>query len=283
MAHTDTDIKDKVILITGSTDGVGKYVARDLAQRGAAILLHGRNEEKGKSVVNEIKNTTGNENITYYNADFSSLREVRGLAEQVMDNHNRLDILINNAGIGDGSDKFKREESEDGYELRFAVNHLSHFLLTLLLEPLLKKSAPSRIIHVSSVGQQEIDFDNIMLKEKYDGLRAYMQSKLAQVMFTFEHAKKLNGTGVTVNCLHPSTLMNTNMVFESASFPSTMSRVEDGAEAVEYLAVSPDLEGVTGEYFDKTKKAKANPQAYDKDARRRLWEISEQLAGIDDK
>lgn len=280
MVQPYPDIQGKIILITGSTDGLGKYVAADLAKQGATILLHGRNLEKGKSVVEEIKNETGNENIFYYNADLSSLEQVRGLAEKVKTENSRLDILINNAGIGDGADKFKREESEDGYELRFAVNHLSHFLLTLLLEPLLIQSAHSRIIHVSSIGQQAIDFNNLMLKDNYDGLRAYMQSKLAQVMFTFEHAEKLSGTGVTVNCLHPSTLMNTNMVYESASFPSTMSRIEDGADAVEYLAASPDLNDVTGEYFNKKQKAKADPQAYDKEARRKLWEVSEALAGI---
>lgn len=275
-------IDDQVILITGSTDGLGQQVARDLAERGATILLHGRSRNKGEDTLKEIKGATGNNRINYYNADLSSLTSVRLLAEEVNADHDRLDVLINNAGIGDGPRRWRREESEDGFELRFAVNYLSHFLLTHLLLPLLHRSAPARIVNVSSVGQQAIDFDDVMLEERYDGLRAYMQSKLAQVMFTFDLAEKLRGSGVTVNSLHPATLMNTNMVYESESFHRTMSRVEDGAEAVRYLATSPDLEGITGEYFDGKKESKANPQAYDELVRRRLWELSEKLTGLED-
>jgi len=280
MTQKDEPLENKVVLITGSTDGLGMHVAQKLASKGATLLLHGRKETKGKKVIEELKQQTGNDNIEYYNADLSSLEQVRQLAGSVKKSHDSLDILINNAGIGDGSDKYKREVSKDGYELRFAVNYLSHFLLTHLLVPELKMAAPSRIVNVSSIGQQAIDFDNIMLEKGYDGLRAYMQSKLAQVMFTFDLAEKLKGSGVTVNCLHPSTLMNTNMVFESASFPSTMSRIEDGVESVMYLAISPALDEVSGEYFDRMEKARANAQAYDKNARDRLWQLSEELTGL---
>lgn len=268
---------NKTVLITGATDGLGKFVALELASKGFCVLIHGRNEVKGEKVLNELKDASGNDNLEYYNADLSSLEKVRELAGRVKNVHNTIDILINNAGIGDGSNKYQREVSTDGYELRFAVNYLSHFLLTHMLLPELKRAAPSRIINVSSIGQQAIDFSNVMLEKGYDGLRAYMQSKLAQIMFTFDLAEKLKNKGVTVNCLHPSTLMNTNMVFESASFPSTMSKIEDGVEAVMYLAITPELDNVTGEYFDRMDKARANTQAYDKNARKKLWGLSEKL------
>lgn len=268
---------NKTVLITGATDGLGKFVALELASKGFCVLIHGRNEVKGEKVLNELKDASGNDNLEYYNADLSSLEKVRELAGRVKNVHNTIDILINNAGIGDGSNKYQREVSTDGYELRFAVNYLSHFLLTHMLLPELKRAAPSRIINVSSIGQRAIDFSNVMLEKGYDGLRAYMQSKLAQIMFTFDLAEKLKNKGVTVNCLHPSTLMNTNMVFESASFPSTMSKIEDGVEAVMYLAITPELDNVTGEYFDRMDKARANTQAYDKNARKKLWGLSEKL------
>jgi NAD(P)-dependent dehydrogenase (short-subunit alcohol dehydrogenase family) len=272
-------IEDQVILITGATDGLGKRVAGDLAARGATILLHGRNREKGEAALQEIKVETGNAKLEYYDADFASLDAVRRLAREIQVDHDQLDILINNAGIGAGPRTgARRKESVDGHELRFAVNYLAPFLLTFELLPLLRRSAPARIVNVASAGQRPIDFDDVMLERRYDGFGAYSQSKLAQIMFTFDLAEKLASRGVTVNALHPATLMNTKMVFEG--WASTMSTVEQGADAVEYIATSPELEDVTGEYFDGKKRARANAQAYDGEARRRLRQLSEQLTQI---
>jgi len=269
-----------VILVTGATDGLGKRVASDLAALGATVLLHGRSRDKGEAVLQEIGDATGNKKLFYYNADFFSLDAVRRLSGEIQTDHERLDVLINNAGIGVGMRLGRRERSADGHELRFAVNHLAPFCLTHQLLPLLRRSAPARIVNVASAGQQDIDFDDVMLENGYNGLRAYRQSKLALVMFTFDLAAKLRETEITVNCLHPATLMNTKMVMETDYFASPLSRIEEGALAVEYLAISPELSGVTGEYFSGEQRAHALPQAYDKEARRRLWSLSERLVGM---
>lgn len=270
--------QSKVILVTGATDRLGRMVARDLAAGGATVLLHGRRKERTEATVQDIREETGNDNLRYYLADLSSLEEVRRLASEIRSDQGRLDVLINNAGIGAGKrGEMRREESEDGYELRFAVNYLAPFLLTKLLLPLLKDSAPARIVNVASAGQSPIDFDDVMLERDYDGMKAYSQSKLAQIMFTFSLAERLDGTGVTVNALHPASLMDTKMVSEW--FGYTMSTVEEGAEAVERLAISPELEGVTGRYFDGQCEARADSQAYDPQSREELWKLSERLTG----
>lgn len=270
---------DKVILITGATDGLGKFVAGDLAAEGASIILHGRNKKKGEALIEEIQRETGNERLAFCEADFGSLHAVRKLAAEILTNHGRLDVLINNAGIGARSAGAPRELSEDGLELRFAVNYLAHFLLTLRLLPLIRQSTPSRIVNVSSIGQQAIDFNDVMLEHDYDDLRAYRQSKLAQVMFTIDLADRLAGTGVTVNALHPASLMNTNMVRDSDYFRGAITNVQEGADGVEYLAISPKVEKITGMYFERKKPSRANAQAYDKSARSRLWELSELITG----
>jgi NAD(P)-dependent dehydrogenase (short-subunit alcohol dehydrogenase family) len=215
----------------------------------------------------------GSEKANSYLADLSSLAAVRDLADRILSEHDRLDVLVNNAGII----ARERRESEDGYELTFAVNYLSHFLLTTLLLPLLKDSAPVRIVNVASAGQSPVDFSNLMLERGYDAMKAYSQSKLAQVMFTFELAEHLRDTGVTVNALHPASLMDTKMV--QSTFGYTMSTVEEGTEAVVRLAISPEIGGVTGRYFDGTREARANRQAYDPRVRNRLWALSEELCG----
>jgi len=271
--------KNQVILVTGATDGLGKRVARDLAAYGSTVLLHGRSREKGETVLREIGAITGYKKLFYYNADFSSLDAVRRLSEEIQAGHKRLDVLINNAGIGVGMRLSRRERSADGHELRFAVNYLAPYCLTHQLLPLLCRSAPARIVNVASAGQQDIDFDDVMLKNGYNGLRAYRQSKLALVMFTFDLAEELRETGVTVNCLHPATLMNTKMVLETDYFVSPLSTIEEGAQAVEYLAISPALDGVTGEYFSGEQRAHAHAQAYNKEARQRLRTLSERLVG----
>ena len=274
-------LNTQVILVTGATDGLGRHVAQDLADQGATVLLHGRNPDKGAATLRHIRQATGNDTLVYYNTDFASLDNVRHLAETILAEHDRLDGLINNAGLGARAPGALRQLSRDGYERRFAVNYLAPFLLTHCLLPLLRRSAPARIVHVASVGQQPLDFDDVMLAEGYDDLRAYRQSKLAQIMFTFDQAEALVGSGVTVNALHPATLMNTPMVgAASGYFSGPMSTVEEGAEAVLYLATSPDLDGVTGQYFDGKRRARAHAQAYDAQARRRLRTLSEALTGL---
>jgi NAD(P)-dependent dehydrogenase (short-subunit alcohol dehydrogenase family) len=272
-------LDEQTVLVTGSTDGLGRALARELAGRGATVLLHGRSSERLEDSLRELREATGSVRLRGYLADFASLDEVRRLAGEVKRDVGRLEVLVNNAGIGAGKDG-AREESADGLELRFAVNYLAPFLLTSLLLPLLVRSIPARIVNVASAGQAPIDFDDVMLERGYDGGRAYAQSKLAQIMFTFELAERLRGDdeGVTVNALHPASLMNTKIVYES--FGYTMSTVEDGVEATLRLAVSPDLDGISGRYFDRLREARAHEQAYDPEARRSLWRLSEQLAGL---
>ncbi len=265
----------KTALITGSTDGVGRMVATRLGKAGWRILVHGRDRARGGEVVAGIKAAGGS--AEFLQADLSALAEVRRLAGTVQQKTKRLDLLINNAGIGSGGPQGSREESADGYELRFAVNYLSGFLLTHLLLPLIKKSAPARIVNVSSLGQQAIDFDDVMLTHDYSGMRAYRQSKLAQILFTIDLAHDLDGTGVTVNALHPATFMNTTMVRQ---FGTPMSTVEEGAAAILKLAASPDLEGRSGLYFNGQNQARADAQAYDGEARQRLRTLSLKLAGL---
>src|SRR5919106_3190686 len=207
------DVAEQVILVTGATSGLGLGLATELAETGAALLLHGRDETRLQKATEALRASSGNEGIDAYRADFSSLDQVRAMAEQIESHHDRLDVLINNAGIGTtvaGDDG--RMESADGHELRFAVNYLAPFLLTRRLAPLLVRSAPSRVVNVASAGQTRIDFDDVMLERRYSGSRAYGQSKLAQVMFTFDLAEELGDAGVSVNCLHPGTYMPTKMV-----------------------------------------------------------------------
>jgi NAD(P)-dependent dehydrogenase (short-subunit alcohol dehydrogenase family) len=276
-----TPIDKQTILITGSTDGLGRATALELAARGAQVLVHGRDPARIDATLAEIRKATGTLTLTGYRADLSELLQVRRLAEEITAGHHGLDLLINNAGIGAGNTKsFRRETSHDGHELRFAVNYLAPFLLTRLLLPLIKASAPSRIINVSSVGQVPLDFDDLMMQKRYEPFDAYRQSKLAQIMFTIDLATELEADRVTVNCLHPASLMNTKMVFES--FDHTMSTIQDGVEALMNLAVSPALDRVTGKYFDRLKESRANPQAYDGAARARLKRISEALTGLAD-
>jgi NAD(P)-dependent dehydrogenase (short-subunit alcohol dehydrogenase family) len=269
-------VDEQTVLVTGATDGLGRALARELAARGATVLVHGRSQERLDDTLREIGEATGSDRLRPYRADLASLERVRRLGREV-GAEQRLDVLVNNAGIAGAGG---RQESADGHELRFAVNYLAPFLLTRLLLPLLRRSAPARIVNVASVGQVPIDFDDVMLERGWEPLRAYRQSKLAQIMFTFELAERLRAagdTGVTVNALHPATLMDTKMAIES--FGHAMSTVEEGVTATLRLAVDPELDGVTGRYFDGLRESRANPQAYDPEACRRLWRLSEQLAG----
>ncbi|TPI52556.1 MULTISPECIES: SDR family NAD(P)-dependent oxidoreductase [unclassified Mesorhizobium] len=269
------DLKDKTILITGSTDGVGRVVAQRLGAGGARVLVHGRDAARGKAAVADIEVAGGK--AEFFAADLASLAEVRRLAEPVREKTARLDILINNAGVGTAGQNAKRQVSADGYELRFAVNYLAGFLLTEELLPLLKASAPARIVNVASAGQQAIDFSDVMLTHGYSGVRAYCQSKLAQILFTIDLAEQLKGSGVTVNALHPASYMNTTMVRQAGVTP--WSSVETGAEAIVNLATSPALEARSGLYFDGLRESRADAQAYDARARQQLRDLSLDLVG----
>ncbi len=257
------DLEGKVVLITGATDGLGRGLARAVAGAGGIVLVHGRSQARIDETLAELPGARG------YRADLSSLDEVRRVAGEVRDAEPRLDVLVNNAGIGTG----ERELSQDGYELRFAVNYLAGFLLTRELLPALEASAPARIVNVASAGQMPIDFDDVMLERDYSGVRAYCQSKLAQIMFTIDLAERLDGKELTVNALHPATYMPTKMV------SSPISTLEEGVEATMRLVADPELDGVSGRYFNGLREAAPDPQADDPQARRQLWELSERLVG----
>ena len=266
----------KTALITGSTDGVGRMVAKTLGARGVRVLVHGRDRERGERVVAEIQAAGGS--AKFLGADLAALAEVRRLADMVQQTTDHLELLVNNAGLGSGGAKGARQASADGYELRFAVNYLAGFLLTDLLLPLIRRSAPARIVNVSSLGQQAIDFADVMLTRGYSGSRAYCQSKLAQILFTIDLARELEGSGVTVNALHPATYMDTTMVRQSGVTP--ISSVAEGAEAILKLATSPELEGRSGLFFNGRREARADAQAYDAKARQRLKTVSRELVGL---
>ena len=266
---------ERTVLITGSTDGHGLALARRLADEGAHVLVHGRNREKLDRVLTELQDAAIEPHG--YLADLASLEQTRGLAREVAADHDRLDLLINNAGVA----TLERRTSEDGHELDFAVNYLAHFLLTLELLERLRAGERARIVNVASIGQQAIDFDDVMLERGFDPARAYCQSKLAQILFTFELAERLGaGAGPTVTALHPATFMDTGMVRGMGQTP--ISTVEQGMEATLRLAVGADVEGVTGKYFNGLEEATADAQADDAEARRRLWDLSSQLTGAPD-
>lgn len=288
-------MRGTTVLITGATSGHGRAVAGELAERGATVLLHGRSADRVEATRREVAEATGNRELRPLVADFAELAEVRRLAEDVRSNGDRLDVLVNNAGIGGGDrDRAHRETSRDGYELRFAVNYLAPFLLTEMVVPVLERSghaAPggvaegqeggknaARVVNVASAGQAPVDFDDVMLERGYEPFRAYAQSKLAMVAWGFDLAERLDPERVTVNSLHPATLMDTKMVIEWFGRP--MSTIDEGAEATLRLVTSPEMDGVTGRYFDGTSETRAAAQAYDPEARARLRALSERLTDI---
>jgi NAD(P)-dependent dehydrogenase (short-subunit alcohol dehydrogenase family) len=263
----------RTVLITGSTDGLGRWLALRLAEGGDRVLVHGRSAERADQVREEIRAATGEDRAQVLLADLADPREADRLADEVLSRTERLDVLVNNAGIGSTSPGGRREVDALGIERRLAVNYLAGYRLTHRLLPLLTASAPARIVNVSSAGQRALDFADPMMDRGYDGSRAYAQSKLAQIMFTFDLAQQLEGTGVTVNALHPATYMDTTMVREGGISP--WSTVEEGGSAVLRLIDGSDIG--TGRYFNGTREARADPQAYDPDARRRLRELSQEL------
>ena len=270
------DPKETVALVTGATDGLGRALAERLAAMGMSVHIHGRSAEKLATVRREIVTETGNERIVVHQADFASLAEVRGLAAEIgaLD---ALHLLVNNAGIGSGlPDSPDREESRDGIELRFAVNYLAGFALTEPLLPLLERSAPSRIVMVASLGQASLDFDDPLLERSYyEGRRAYAQSKLAQITYANELAARLTDTGVTVNSLHPATFMPTKIVLDERG--TSVDSLSRGVEATLRVATDPELDQVSGRFFDREREAQPESQATDPAAQQKLRELSERL------
>ena len=267
-------VDQQTILITGATDGLGRAVAGELAASGATLLLHGRSEERGRQTLAEISARTPAARLTYYRADFDSLSEIRGLAERILAEHDRLDVLLNNAALG--IDPVRRT-TQDGLEATFQVDYLAPYMLSYLLEPLLAASAPSRIVNVASAGQAPLRFEDIMLEHSYDGMHAYCQAKLAEIMLTFDLAAQLSDAGVTVNCVHPAFNMPTKIVTHMFT-PG--SEIADGVTSVLRLTTDPRLDNVTGRYFDQTHEARALDQAYDERARARIREVAERLTGV---
>jgi NAD(P)-dependent dehydrogenase (short-subunit alcohol dehydrogenase family) len=262
----------KVVMITGSTDGLGREVARRVAALGAHVIVHGRNQERGKAVVDEIAKD-GRGSARFHAADLASLDEVRTLAQTILREYKRLDVLVNNAGVL----LRDRQVSKDGHELHFAVNYLSGFLLTRTLLPTLVASAPSRIVNVASVAQSPIDFEDVMLERPGRGGQGYGQSKLAQILFTMDLAEELKGRNVTVTALHPATMMDTSMVREAGM--QARASVGEGADAVMRQIAGSDVQH--GQYYNGQQPARANAQAYDEPARARLRQLSMQLTGLD--
>lgn len=268
-------MQDKIILITGSTDGIGRQAALELAALGSRVIVHGRDASRGKTVVEEIKTATGNQKVDLVTADLSSQKQVRQLAAEVTRRYDHLHVLINNAGVFMN----ERQVTEDGLETTFAVNHLAPFLLTNLLLDLLKKSAPSRIITVSSVAHTRgrIDFDNLQAEKKFGGYSAYALSKLANVLFTYELAHQLAGSGITAICLHPG-VIGTKLLRNG--FNISGDSPADGAETLVYLASSPDVERVTGKYFQDKLDTPSSEETYNQELREKLWRISKKLTGL---
>lgn len=276
-------MKDKICLITGATSGIGKATAQALAEQGATVVLVARNPDKGAATVAEIKAATGNPNVDVLVADLSSQTSIRDLADAFRQKYDRLHVLINNAGAFYGD----RHVTEDGLELTFALNHLAYFSLTNLLLDLLITSAPARIINLTSGAQGwgKIAFEDLQGEKRYSGQEAYNQSKLANVLFTYELARRLEGKNVTANCVHPG-VVKTNFGRENPTFimrwmirvlSPIMRSPEKGAETVVYLASSPEVEGVTGQYFVDKKPVQSAKISYDVAVAQRLWQVSEAL------
>src|SRR6266700_791330 len=277
--------KDNVVMITGANSGIGKTASLALAKMGANVVMVTRNKEKGEAAKSEIIRESQNGSVDLLLADLSSLESVRSLATEFQRKYSSLHVLINNAGLFNQ----RRRVTADGYENTFATNYLAPFLLTNLQLDLLKASAPSRIINVSSVGHYSghINFDDLNLEKEYGGWKAYGQSKLALVLFTHELAKKLQGTEVTVNAVHPGTVA-TNIwsrplgpVAFIMSLPKLfMTTPRQGAETIVYLASSPDAKDLNGEYLEKLKMKKSSDESYDEEIAQRLWDVSAKLTGL---
>jgi len=281
----ETAMKDRIVMITGANSGIGKAASLALANMGATVVMVARNKERGEAARAEIVRESGNSSVDLLLADLSSLESVRQLATEFQKQYPKLHVLINNAGLFNQ----RRHVTTDGYENTFATNYLAPFLLTNLQLDLVKASAPSRIINVSSVGHYNghINFDDLNLEKEYGGWKAYGQSKLALVLFTHELARKLQGSGVTVNAVHPGTVA-TNIwtrPFGPAGFITALPKLfmaspEKGAETIVYLASSRDAQSLSGEYLEKLKVKKSSDESYNEEIAQRLWDVSAKLTHL---
>lgn len=287
MTHPSADaMMGKVCLVTGATAGIGKVTAAALADKGAQLVIHGRSRAKAEETVQEIIASTRNKQVSYLLADFSDLDQVRTLARDFKDRFSKLDVLVNNAGAYFN----QRIQTPYGVEKTFLVNHLASFLLTNLLLDTLTESAPTRIINVSSEAhrQDRMDFENLDFKKGYFGMYAYARSKLANILFTYQLARRLEGTGMTVNALHPghiaTDIWKTNFGLIGPALKRIMGLFsltpEEGAENSIYLASSPEVTGIGGKYFIKCEPAPSSPLSSDPALARQLWEISEKLTEL---
>ena len=283
-------MKDKTVVVTGGNNGIGLETAVGLSTLGAHVVITARNQAKGEAALADIKDRSQSDSVQLMLADFASLSSIRDFAANFKKDHDRLDVLVNNAGGVNTS----RSETQDGFETTFGVNHLGYFLVTNLLLDMLKASAPARVVSVSSRAHERrkgMNFDDLNSKQSYSGMGVYGDSKLANVLFTYELARRLKGSGVTANCLHPGVVRSgfgqNNGGFISFAFksfytlltPVTKSNAQ-GAKTSIYLASSPEVEGVTGKYFADSKETPSSPASHDEEAAKRLWEISEQMTGL---
>ncbi len=269
-------MKEITILVTGSTDGIGKATAMELASRGAKVLFHGRNQEKGELVLAEARERTGNSSLEFFRADLSSQRQVRSLAEEVMHRHKQLHVLINNAGTFQP----KREVTEDGLEITFAVNYLAPFLLTHELLDFMNRSGPSRIVPVASIAHwnAKVDWNNLQGDRRYDGFQAYALSKLGDILFTYALARRLQSTKITANCLHPGVIKTKLLRAGFGDYPGAAPK--EGARRSVYLACSPEVKEVSGRYFENCRPVRSSPQSYDEDLQERFWQLGMRLTKL---
>lgn len=280
-------MKGQVCMVTGATSGIGEVTARELAARGAEVVVVSRNAQKCQNTVSQIRKQTGNPAVDYMLADLSSRSQIHRLVKEFKPRFPRLDVLVNNAGAF----FLRRQESEDDIEKTWALDHLNYFLLTNLLLDMLKSSAPARIVNVASESHRRADihFDDLEFEDGYSGMRAYGQAKLGNVLFTYELARRLEGSGVTVNAVHPG-FVATNIGSDNGWLVNQVMKVvhlfgrspKEGAETVIYLASSPEVEGVSGKYFFDKQPIESSSLSYDRRTAQRLWQVSAQMTGLDE-
>ncbi len=291
MNESAIGISTKVYMVTGANRGIGRATAQGLAKMGATVILVCRDRDRGEAARDEIIANSGNDNVELFLADLASQESVRQLSEEFKGKHDQLHVLVNNAGIY----RTKRSMTEDGIELHFAVNYLAPFMLTNLLLDKLKRGAPSRVVNLVGIYHRKatIDFDDLMSEKEYSASDSNQKSKLALVLYTYELARRLEGSAVSANCLHPGAVA-TEMLKSDPDAPAPMlffyrfmkpfiASQERGAESTIYLATSPAVEGVTGKFFVKKDEAESSPESYDRSVAAHLWEVSEALTGLNSR